>query len=480
MRHDDDPTEPLTALESTSRPPAGHDHRAQPSTADTSDGQGATHDHHHAHGRPHAASRTVRRLLTWLLAPLALAALSGAMLLYPWGEASVQGRFKTGTTVHGTVTAASVGACRQPGEVRVGPPDPAAARCLTLRVRMTDGPAAGSTIHERMPIEPGVPRFSVGDDLVLSYSSTIGPPTSATAYRIVDFQRGLPLLALAAILAIVVVGFARWQGLKALISLGLSFAVLAVFILPAILAGRDPLLVATVGAGLIMFAALYLTHGFSARTSVAVLGTLSSLGLIVGLAAAATAITHLTGIDPETANLITALGHDIDTRGLLLAGILIGALGVLDDVTVTQANAVWELGHANPTWGWQHLYASAMRIGRPHATSAVNTLFMAYAGAALPLMLYTAISGVDLGVLLSSKVIAQEIVRTIAGSLGLIASIPATTLIAALIVGNRPHGGNNTNARPRTSAHHRRHTDHAPRQPRHQRADGSRQRRTSV
>jgi uncharacterized membrane protein len=191
--------------------------------------------------------------------------------------------------------------------------------------------------------------------------------------------------------------------------------------------------VAVIGAGVIMFVVLYLTHGLSARTSTAVLGTLISLALIGGLGALFSVAAKLTGLDEDTANLVGVLGHGIDTRGLLLAGVVIGALGVLDDVTVTQTSAVWELRAANPALGFRELYAAGQRIGRDHVSSAVNTLVMAYAGAALPVLLYSSISGVGLGGILSSQSIAQELVRTMVGSIGLVAAVPITTALAAAV-----------------------------------------------
>jgi uncharacterized membrane protein len=204
-------------------------------------------------------------------------------------------------------------------------------------------------------------------------------------------------------------------------------------VLPAILAGSDPLAVAVVGAGLIMFAVLYLTHGFSARTSVAVLGTLVSLALIGGLGAAFAAAAKLTGLDEQTANLIATLGTGVDARGLLLAGVVIGALGVLDDVTVTQTSAVWELRRADPAMGAGALFAAAMRIGRDHVSSAVNTLVLAYAGASLPLMLLFSLSGRGIADVLTAQDVATEIVRTLVGSIGLVASVPITTALAAVV-----------------------------------------------
>jgi uncharacterized membrane protein len=225
----------------------------------------------------------------------------------------------------------------------------------------------------------------------------------------------------------------RWKGLASLAGLGLTFVVLLTFIVPAILAGRDPLAVAVVGAGAIMFAVLYLTHGFSARTSAAVLGTLVSLALIGLLGLGFSAASRLTGLDDETNNLISVFGAHVDPRGLLLAGMIIGALGVLDDVTVTQASAVWELRAADPELSTLGLFRAALNIGRDHVAAAVNTLALAYAGASLPLLLLFISSGRGASDVLTTQVVATEIVRTLVGSLGLIVSVPLTTALAALV-----------------------------------------------
>ncbi|MCE7010540.1 YibE/F family protein [Kibdelosporangium philippinense] len=398
------------------------------------------HGHGHGHRPAEPASRNVRRLLTWLLLPFAIASVVGVAILYPIGDtpSPVNGQQEP---VRGEVTAASLGSCD--GGVQVGTPDPA---CLVLTVRMSDGPAPGREIVSRSPNEPSTPRFAVGDKVVLAYSG--GDPAAGESYRVADFQRGLPLAVLAALFALAILVLGRYQGLAALVALGVSFLVLLLFVLPAILTGENPLLVAVAGAGLIMFVALYLTHGLSARTSTAVLGTMISLVLIGVLGALFSAITRLTGIDEDTSSLLGALGHGLDTRGLLLAGLVIGALGVLDDVTVTQASAVWELRRANPLLSWRELYAAGLRIGRDHVSSAVNTLAMAYAGAALPVLLLSYLSGAGLGTILGSQSIAQELVRTLVGSIGLVACVPVTTLVAALVASREPA----TPAKPRTSS----------------------------
>ncbi|ANN18153.1 YibE/F [Amycolatopsis orientalis] len=397
---------------------------------------GHGHGHSHGHGPAAPASRRVRQLLMWLLIPLAVATVAGMVLLYPWGKDPAKSAFPQGTPVNATITATITGPCLAEGQVQVGDPPPDAKPCLTSELTMTDGPGTGKPLKLTLPIEPSTPRFTAGDKVVLSYNG--GDVANPASFQIVDFQRGTPLLLLAGLFALAVIVLGRWQGIAALIALGLSFLVLALFVLPSILAGESPLLVAIAGAGAIMFVALYLTHGLSARTSVAVLGTLVSLVLIGVLSAIFSAASSLTGLDDSTSQLIGSLGHGIDARGLLLAGVVIGALGVLDDVTVTQTSAVWELRRANPALGWRELYGAGLRIGRDHVGSAVNTLVMAYAGAALPVLLYTSLSGVGLGSILGAENIAQEIVRTLAGSVGIVAAVPVTTVLAALIASREP------------------------------------------
>ncbi|MGW4212298.1 YibE/F family protein [Lentzea sp. NPDC004789] len=377
------------------------------------------HGHGHSHAQPaEPASQRVRTLLMWLLVPLALATIIGAVLLYPFG--------------HEQKTGAAVGLHQKPvNAVVTGMQENCGEKCIAVTVRMTSGDANGQSITIPTAHGPGAPHFQIGDEVVLSYSGS--QPQAAESYQIVDFQRGWSLVVLALLFTAAVLLLGRWQGLAALGALLLSFAVLVLFVMPSILAGESPLLVAVVGAGLIMFGVLYLTHGVSARTSTAVLGTLVSLALIGVLGALFSVVSKLTGLDEDTINLVTVLGTDIDTRGLLLAGTLIGALGVLDDVTVTQTSAVWELRRANEKLTWRELFAAGSRIGRDHMSSVVNTLVMAYAGAALPLLLAISLAGRSLGEILTAQQIAQEIVRTLVGSIGLVAAVPVTTALAALV-----------------------------------------------
>jgi uncharacterized membrane protein len=306
-----------------------------------------------------------------------------------------------------------------------GPPRP----CGTAVVYITSGPGAGTDVIVDLPRGPGSPLLAVGDGVVLGQLPQAGE--GGRLYTVMDHQRGQDLLLMVALCMIAVIAFGRWRGITALIGLGVSFAFLLLFIIPAILNGQAPLPVAIVGSAAIMFAVLYLTHGFSVTTSVAVMGTLASLVVTGLLGALFTVTTSLTGFtDDETINL-SIFNSDIDLRGLLLAGIIIGALGVLDDVTVTQATTVAEL--ASTATSRLALFRSAIRVGRAHVASAVNTIVLAYAGASLPLLLLIAAGGQPIIDVLTSPVLAQEIVRAAVGTIGLVTAVPITTALATLV-----------------------------------------------
>jgi uncharacterized membrane protein len=379
------------------------------------------HGHGHGHSPAPPADRRVRMLIAALLVPCALATAVGLVLLFPFGEPAPADDVAT-VRVDGHVTAATETACTD---------DPNAEGCLALTVAIAEGPLAGRSIQTEVSIVRGEAPFGAGDDVVLSVPDD--ELTEPTAYAVVDFQRDTPLLVLALLFAACVIGLGGRRGLAALAALALTGTTLIAFVLPAILAGRDPLAVAVVGCCAIMFGALYLTHGFSARTSTAVLGTLVSLVLIGLLGTAFAHLAQLSGADEDTANLAAALGTGVDSRGLVLAGLMIGALGALDDVTVTQTSAVWELRQADPGLRSIALFRAAMRIGRDHVASAVNTLVLAYAGTTLPLLLVFSANQRGLGDVLTTQVIATEVVRTLVGSIGLVASVPVTTAVAVAV-----------------------------------------------
>ncbi|MGH9034502.1 MAG: YibE/F family protein [Acidimicrobiia bacterium] len=297
--------------------------------------------------------------------------------------------------------------------------------CQQITARLTSGAEAGETVPLEVSEGPGAPRLEEGDRIIVGVVES--------TYYFSDFQRRTPLLVLGVCFALAVVALARWRGVMALVGLGVSLAVLVKFMLPAILEGRSPVAVSVVGAAAIMFVALYLAHGFTAQTTTAVLGTLGSLLLVGVLAWVFVEASRFSGLASEEAGFIQAAAGRVNLQGLLLGGIVIGSLGVLDDVTVTQASAVWELHRANPTYGFGRLFSAGLRIGRDHIASTVNTLVLAYAGASLPLLVLFTLSNRDLAGVLTGELVASEVVRTLVGSLGLVAAVPLTTALAAVV-----------------------------------------------
>ncbi|TDC42901.1 YibE/F family protein [Micromonospora sp. KC207] len=374
----------------------------------------------------------VRRILVATVVPLFVITVIAAIALWPRdGGPKVDG----GTPVpryHGTVTRVVTEECPPQPETPQGGPSIANGPCGTVTVRVEQGPDAGQQVETPIPTGPGAPTVAVDDRIVLVKLTDPTDPT-ASAYNIAEHQRGAPLIWLAVLFALAIVAFGRWRGVAALAGLAATFAILLTFVLPGIGAGGSPLPIAVVGSALIMFVVLYLTHGVTAQTSVAVLGTLGSLVLTGLLGTMATAATHLTGYGSEDATTLSMFRGDVDLHGLLLAGIIIGSLGVLDDVTVTQAATVTELAHANPGLSRLQLYRAATRVGRAHIASTVNTIVLAYAGASLPLLLLLTADSRPVTQILTSEFLAQEIVRSAVATLGLIAAVPLTTGLAAVV-----------------------------------------------
>ncbi|MEW1658332.1 YibE/F family protein [Streptomyces sp. NPDC093707] len=404
--------------------------------------------HTHSHGPATPVSRHLRKVIAAVLIPFAAAVVIGLLVLWPGGAPSHKPSgvgFDQPTesaritkveevdcaAVHAEQPAAPGGRPGAGGTARDKP-------CEQATVRVSTGENTGRTF-QTVVTPDALRHYTTGQDVIVSYSPKA---PKELQYAVTDVDRTVPMWVLAGIFAFAVVIIGRLRGVLALVALAASFGLLTVFILPAILQGSDPLVVAMVGGSAIMLIALYLSHGLTARTSVAVLGTLVSLLLIGLLGSVFINWALLTGNTDDTTGLVHGLYPDIEIRGLLLASVIIGSLGVLDDVTVTQTAAVWELKDADPSAGWRKLYGAAMRIGRDHIASVVNTLVMAYAGAALPLLLLFSIAQSSVGTVASSEVVAEEIVRTLVGSIGLVASVPVTTLLAALVVSaDRPGPG---------------------------------------
>ncbi|MEU9250754.1 YibE/F family protein [Streptomyces sp. NPDC048270] len=439
------PTEPTD--------PSGHTGHAH-----SGSGHSAGHAHSHGHGPAAPVSKHLRKVIAAVLIPFAAAVFVGMAVLWPGGAPAHE---RTGVgfdrqTQQGTVVSLehvdckSVNASQVPTTGDTSTPEGREAQaaqtgeCKKATVKVGTGPDQGRTFVEI--VQPGAPRqLTDGQEVVVAYAPDAPRDLQ---YSVIDVNRKLPMALLAAIFAVAVVVVGRMRGLFALIALVISFGVLTLFILPAILQGSNPLLVAVIGASAIMLIALYMCHGLTARTSVAVLGTLVSLVLIGLLGSLFIDWAFLSGNTDDNTGLIHGLYPDIDMSGLLLAGVIIGSLGVLDDVTVTQTSAVWELRQADPSMGPRALYRAAIRIGRDHIASVVNTLVLAYAGAALPLLLLFTIANSSMGSVANSELVAEEIVRTLVGSIGLVASVPVTTALAALVVSADRPGTPETAAAP--------------------------------
>ncbi|WP_285547819.1 YibE/F family protein [Streptomyces lavendulae] len=435
-----EPTEPMGHT--------GHEHAPHGHAADSSHGHahghGHGHGHSHGHGPAAPVSKHLRKVIAAVLIPFAAAVFIGMAVLWPGGAPAHE---RTGVgfdrqTHQGKVVALAKVDCKSVNASQVPPtgdtstPEGREAQaaqtgeCKKATVEVTSGPDQGRAFFEI--VQPGAPRqLEKGQEVVVAYAPDAPRDLQ---YSVIDLNRKFPMALLAGIFAVAVVVVGRMRGLFALIALVVSFGVLTLFILPAILQGSNPLLVAVIGASAIMLIALYMCHGLTARTSVAVLGTLVSLLLIGLLGSQFIGWAFLSGNTDDNTGLIHGLYPNIDMSGLLLAGVIIGSLGVLDDVTVTQTSAVWELHQADPDMGPRALYRAAIRIGRDHIASVVNTLVLAYAGAALPLLLLFSIANSSMGTVANSELVAEEIVRTLVGSVGLVASVPVTTALAALVV----------------------------------------------
>jgi uncharacterized membrane protein len=267
-----------------------------------------------------------------------------------------------------------------------------------------------------------------GDQILV----TIGArPDGVLTVYFADFVRINSILWLVVIFIVTTLVLSRWKGLRSLLSMALSLAVIIGYIIPHILAGEGPLRVSITGAIVLLMVTLYLTYGWNLKTHAAVLGMVIVLLITGALASLFVYTTRLTGSGDENALfLMQMLNTAINLRGLLLGGMIIGALGVLDDLVTTQSSAVFELHHINPSLGFRELFRSVMRIGQDHVAATVNTLVLAYAGAALPMLLMFSLGRGNYGTFVNFEFVAEEIVRTIVGSLGLIAAVPLTTVIA--------------------------------------------------
>jgi uncharacterized membrane protein len=331
------------------------------------------------------------------------------------------------------VTAVTAMTC--PVETRPG--------CARVDLRLLGGPDEGKASSLVLPGDEAAPRLSPGDRIrVVPSAQVFGDvPQEPTAldptqapYGFVDFERRTPLLWLALSFFALVAVLGRRVGVLSLLGVVVGLLLVTLFVIPAILSGEPPFAVALVGSFAAMFATIVLVYGIGAKSLAALLGTAASLVLIAVLATVFTAAAHITGRASEDATLLQSLGQGrISLGGLVLAGILIAALGVLNDVTISQASTVLALRRANPMQHFAELYRAGAAVGRDHLGATVNTLVFAYAGASLPLLLIFSSQGIGFADAVNREIVATEIVATLVGSIGLAAAVPLTTGTAALL-----------------------------------------------
>ena len=306
-----------------------------------------------------------------------------------------------------------------------------------VEVRVEDGEYAGLFFeieYGTRQIRNEMILLNQGDKLMVTVSTM---PTGEVHVQFTDFYRTNSLVLLLVIFVLASVVISGWKGIRSVLGILLSLAVIILIILPGIQEGKDPLLISIFGAFFFMAFSLYLVYGWTVKTHAAVLGSLAALAITGLLAFIFVNHARLTGYGDENMYYISQLtNNSLNVRSLLLAGVLIGTLGVLDDLVISQASAVFELFRNNPELTFKKLYKSAMNIGQDHIAATVNTLVLAYAGAALPMLLLFSFSNVDFTMALNLEFIAEEIVRTMVGSLGLFAAVPITTALSAGIAVN--------------------------------------------
>lgn len=305
----------------------------------------------------------------------------------------------------------------------------------TVKLKLLDGPDGGTEIM----VDYGG-QYTLKDSQKVKEGQTVvlskidGP--NGPQYQIIDKYRINELAFIALLFFVLVLLLSRWKGVGSFLGMILSLGVIVWFIVPQILAGHDPLLISIAGSIFILVTSIYLAHGFSKQTTIAVVATALTLVLTGFLSVAFVNLTSLTGLSSEDAfSLQFGPTASINFKGLLLGGMIIGFLGVLDDVTTGLAATVFELKKVNSRLKTGQLISSSLNVGREHISSLVNTLVLAYAGASLPLFLYIVLNpqGYPMWFVINSEFIAEEVVRTLVGSIGLLCAVPITAVLAAWV-----------------------------------------------
>ena len=362
---------------------------------------------------------------------LVLVTVAGLVALWPGSSSDDGVELGLKDAVRAAVVSVTPGSC----EAYAGP------GCRVVAIDVLEGRDEGRRSSLILQANRFSPEVAPGDELrvVRSAAPDVAVDQPATQpYGFVDFERRTPLAALALAFAVLVVALARWQGVRALVGLVASLALVVVFVAPAILDGRPPLLVALVGSLAVVAVTMSLTHGPGLKSQTAMLGTALSLVLIALLGVLAVDAAQITGLSEEGRSLLQLGGPPLSLQGLLLAGLVIGALGVLDDVTISQASTVMALRRVNPGLEFRRLFNEALSVGRDHLGATVNTLVLAYAGASLTSLLAFSDQGVGFGTAVNYEVVASQVVAMLVGSIGLIAAVPITTALAAALAVRLP------------------------------------------
>ena len=397
--------------------------------------------HSHSLGGPSPLGPLAAKIVVGALVVIAVAVLAGIALLWPSQEkVQIPLPYQNAaggavSTEAGHVLSSGMAECGGPeiGAVLTSytpPPAPPDATCVHAHVAIDSGPNSGATTVLEFSPGAGQPHLAAGDHIRVTRQVD---PTGTTTYSFYDYERTWPLIALAAVFAVVVVAVAGWRGLRALVGIVVAFVVLVGFMLPALRDGSSAMPVALVASAVILYVVIYLAHGVSLRTSAALLGTLMSMLLAAVLSWAAIELTHVTGLADEETNAVATYLGNVSIKGLLLAGFIVGSLGVLNDVTVTQASTVFELAEAGQNSSRRSIFVGAMRVGRDHIASTVYTLVLAYAGSALPLLLLFSVADRSLGDVLTGETVAIEIARSAVGGIALALAVPLSTAIAAVL-----------------------------------------------
>lgn len=300
-----------------------------------------------------------------------------------------------------------------------------------MRVELLEGEYRGILMevdYGLRQVRPDFTPFAPGDEIFITLGKR---PDGVLSAFYVEFVRSRSLLILLGVFILAILLISGWKGLRAILAMAFSLLVIVGYIIPHILAGEDPVTISLIGSAILLGVSLYVTYGWNLKTHASVLSMIFVLFLTGMLAVLFISLTRLSGYGSEDALFLAQMSNvTINLRGLLLGGLIIGALGVLDDLVTTQSSAVFELHHANPALRFWDLFRTAMRIGQDHVAATVNTLVLAYAGASLPTLLLFTLGSGNYGFLINTEMVAEEIVRTLVGSLGLVAAVPVTTAIA--------------------------------------------------